>query len=69
MKTFRFLVLSVLIAAVSVSGAFAGAQAESPEAAKGPVTVKWFMRWDNSRVEAVAKPVMKAFEENRYGRD
>ncbi len=63
MKTFHFLVLSVLIAAVSVYGAFAGAQAESPEAAKGPVTVSWFMRWDNSRVEAVAKPVMKAFED------
>jgi len=28
---------------------------------KGPVTIKWFMRWDNERVEIVAKPVMAAF--------
>jgi len=27
-----------------------------------PVTIKWFMRWDNTRVEMVAKPVIEVFE-------
>jgi multiple sugar transport system substrate-binding protein len=38
----------------------AGPQGEA-KAAEGPATVKWFMRWDNERVERVAKPVIEAF--------
>ena len=29
---------------------------------KEPVTIKWMMRWDNTRVEQVAKPVIEVFE-------
>jgi len=28
-----------------------------------PVTIKWFMRWDQTRVENVAMPVIEAFQE------
>ena len=29
----------------------------------GPATVKWMMRWDNARVEAVAMPVIDTYQE------
>ena len=40
--------------------AFAGGGQEKK--AHGPVTIKWFMRWDNARIKAVAQPVIKTFE-------
>lgn len=43
---------------------FAAGGSEQPSAtAEGPATIKWMMRWDNARVEAVAMPVIEAFQE------
>lgn len=42
--------------------AFASGSHESVSSGNGPVTISWMMRWDNERVDAVAKPVIAAFE-------
>ncbi len=39
---------------------FAAGQGEAQS--DGPVTISWFMRWDNSRVEEVAMPLIAEFE-------
>jgi len=39
----------------------ASPQVEKANPADAPATIRWFMRWDNDRVETVAKPVIAAF--------
>ncbi len=39
----------------------ASPQSEGAKPSDAPATIRWFMRWDNDRVETVAKPVMEAF--------
>ncbi len=40
----------------------AAPQGEAAKAADARATIRWFMRWDNDRVDTVAKPVMAAFQ-------
>jgi multiple sugar transport system substrate-binding protein len=54
-----FYLLIVLTLLLPLASWSAGEQEAAKE--EGPATVKWFMRWDNERVDRVAKPVMGAF--------
>lgn len=44
------------------SGADTGSAAQTGAESDGPVTIKWFMRWDQTRVDNVAMPVIEEFE-------
>ncbi len=57
MKGTFALALALALTLLPAAG-FASPQGE----ATGPATIRWMMRWDNDRVETVAKPVMAAFQ-------
>lgn len=58
-RAFRILIVAGLMAA---SAGFVFAEGSAEAASDQPAVVKWMMRWDNDRVETVAKPVIAAFQ-------
>ncbi|MEM5948285.1 sugar ABC transporter substrate-binding protein [Spirochaetia bacterium 38H-sp] len=56
----RFLLVSVLLLMlVFVSGC---AKKTESTSSNEPVTIRWFMRWDQARVDNVAKPVIEEYQ-------
>lgn len=56
-------VLALVIAACAPSAAPAEDGGGAADGGDEAVTIKWFMRWDQTRVDNVALPVIEAFEE------